>query len=200
MEPQNNPYDFIMNAPKKRRNFINLQGNNKKQRLLQMVILVGVLVVISAGLFFVLQLGSKKDSTQLFQLSASQQDLMAMINNYSSNVRDQKLLNDSATIYSVIVTQNKEISEYMSKHSLGKSAKQIAGYRNNQYEKVLKDALATGKFEESYTALLANRLDGYRTIIRSIYASTGDKKLKTIMSNDYSQLSNLMSEQSTSSN
>ena len=183
-----------MNAPKKKKGLAVIGGGGKKQKILQMLVLVGILLLIFGGIMLFLQRNSGKESDQLYQIVASQQDIVDLINTSSSQLRTTKLLNDSATTIALVSSQSNEINSYLSKYSLNKT-KKIASYRNNQYKQVLQDARASGKFEETYTAVLANRLDAYRTLLRAAYATTNNNKLKTILSNDYGQLAALAESQ-----
>lgn len=194
MEPQNNPYDFLADSPVKKTRFTILNGGSKKQRLLQIAVIAGIILVVFSVAFLILQSGSKKGADQLYQLSASQQDIIDLITYGSASVRDPKLINTSATTNIIIASQANDISSYMSKNGM-KNAKKIKAYRNSQYKKVLDEAKANGNFDETYKGVLANRLDAYRTLLRSVYASTDSVKLKKITSNESDQLSIVMSDQ-----
>jgi hypothetical protein len=115
-----------------------------------------------------------------------------MISSNQSSLRDQKLINESATALTIINSQIFKLNEYMNKHGLKKQSKKIKALQNNQYKQLLEEAKATGKYEETYTALLSNKLDEYRSILKNLYASANNKALRTFTSESHGQLSIIM--------
>jgi|GEM_PF-954293 len=196
MEPQNNHYDFIMNSSQNKKSLINLNGTPKKQKILFLVIIIGIVLIIFTGLIMSLGGGSKTDSSQLYKIAANQQDLIALIKTNSSNLKSQQNINNSATSLAIITSQAGELSTYFKKHGLAKvTSKQVKAHQNSKYIQALSDAKANGNYEDSYAGILASRLDEYRSNVKTLYSSTGNQQLKTILSNYFDQLSLVMASQ-----
>ena len=186
-QSDNNPYDFIMDPPGAKSRF-GFGGGSQKQKILRVLILVCGLLLIFGGGYALLSSIGKKQSEQMYQLAAQQIDLSELIDKNSRDLRTPELINKSTTLSAIITSQSQDTNSFLSKFD-PKKGKKIKSYRNTKFDKVLNDAKARGKFEESYSSVLANRLDAYKTLLRSIYASTDNKKLKKMAENYHSQLS-----------
>jgi hypothetical protein len=191
MEPQNtNPYDFITDSKPEKKSLFG--GGSKKQKIIQIAVLFGIITLVGIAALMFVNGSSNKDSNQILQAAATQKDLEEMITSNQSSLRDQKLINESATALTIINSQIFKLNEYMNKHGLKKQSKKIKALQNNQYKQLLEEAKATGKYEETYTALLSNKLDEYRSILKNLYASANNKALRTFTSESHGQLSIIM--------
>ena len=194
MEPnQPNPYNFILDdKPKKHGLPLIKFGGSKKQRLLQIVIGGILLIILLVIVFSLIFSGGSNDTKQLYQIAASQKDIIDLTNLGSTKAANQQLINQSATINLVVTTQSNDTLSYLAKKGHKKPTKQIAQYRDSTYKKALDDALKNGKYDDSYQALLNDQLSVYRSKLQTIYNSTSVKSLKNQTSNDYSQLANFV--------
>lgn len=186
-----NDYNFIMSQPAKQKHF--LGGGSQKQRILITIIGAAVLLVVGI-LVLSLIFGGKKDTAALLApVAAAQADIIEITELGAKDGRNTTLLNQSASIHLVVVTQNTATTG-----KIGKNAKNIiAPYRNTEYEKELEQAKNSGSFDTTYQAILRNRMDLYRQTLVTAYSEAQTTKLKKEFESYYSQVGILLGEQTT---
>lgn len=187
MQPNQNPYEFITSGstgPKK--SFFS--GGDTKTRIIKVAIFGGVILII-LFLFYSLVFGNKKSTAEYLYLPAAQQaDLIELTKIGSEKVRDGKSNLIMTTANSTLQSQNSKTLALIKKVGGGKnSTKTIKTYQDPKYVDVLQQAESEGKYEETFLALYANRLDAYKTSLKSAYASTSGTT-KDALGEMYSQL------------
>lgn len=188
---QKNPYDFIMNEPPKIK-ASKFGGASMSRRLLVVAGGGVILIVLMVLVFGVILKGGDKGADALYQVAASQQDIVDLTTLGNSNIRDQQLLNLSTTANLVVSSHYSDIKTYISKSSFSKnSAAKITALRDEQYKKVLDEAKISGTYDESFQAILSNRLDLYRTQLQSAFAATSSQTLKNKLNAEYMQINDL---------
>lgn len=185
---QQNPYDFITQAPQKKRASFLGGGNSQKSRFLRVAV-VGLFVIIGGIIVLSIISNAGKASTETaYKLAAAQLDILDITNLGKTGLRDGALLNQSATTNSVITSQNFETNKYIVKIDGKANNKKIELYRVSTYKKSLDDAQKNGNYDTVYTALLANRLDEYRGKLQAVYNSSSDVTSKKKFAEFYQQL------------
>lgn len=180
MQPNKNPYDFITNSepPKKTLNF---GGGSTKTRVIQVAIFAIVIFIVLMVLYS-LVFGNKKSTADLLYKPAAQQaDLIELSKIGSEKVREGKANLKMTTAYALLSSQNADTLAIIKKSGGGKSStKTIVALQDKKYEEVLKEAESNGKYEETFLALYANRLDAYKTSLESVYSQTSGKNKDAI--------------------
>lgn len=175
MQPNQNPYDFITDSepPKKTLGF---GGGSTKTRIIQVAIF-SVIILIVVLVLYSLLFGNKKSTAELLYIPASQQaDLIDLTKIGSEKVRESKANLKMTTANALISSQNSDTLAIIKKNGGGKnSPKAILALQDKKYEDVLKEAESNGKYEETFLALYANRLDAYKTSLESVYSQTSGK-------------------------
>jgi hypothetical protein len=184
---QQNPYDFIFETPTKPKKGM-LGGNSQKNRILQVVIAGGILLVLGLVLFSVLSNLGKGNVENLYKIAAAQEDLISITDQYGNGLNSNSLQNQSATLNLVLISQNRETSKTITNMGIKKPSVEISKYKVSSYKKVLDDAKTKGTFEDAYATLLANRIDDYRIKLNSAYSSSSDEILKTKLVTFYQQI------------
>lgn len=187
MQPNQNPYEFITSdSPGPKKTFFG--GGDKKTKVIKVVIF-GTVMLIILLLFYSLVFGNKKSTADYLYLPAAQQtDLIALTKIGSEKVRDGKSNLVMTTANSTLQSQNSKTLALIKKGGGGKdSTKTIKTYQDTKYVDVLQQAESVGKYEETFLALYANRLDAYKTSLKSAYVSTSGKT-KDSLGEMYSQL------------
>lgn len=188
MQPnQQNPYQFIIDEAPKKKGFI-IGGNSQKQRLIQVAIAFMILIIGGVILLNVVSNASKGSITDLYKLAAAQQDLIAFTALGVTNVRNTQIASKSATAGVIITSQNNTTIAAITKLGDKKPTKSIAIYSDTTFIKLLDEAKKNGKYDDTYAALFANRLDDYRAKLQTAYASTKDTVTKKKFADAYSQL------------
>lgn len=188
MQPnQQNPYGFILDDKPKRRGF-SFGGNSQKDRLLQVAIAAIIFIALAFIIITVLGNVGKESKDNLYKVAAAQQDVIELTALGVTNARDTQLINASVNAGAVIATQNNQVLAAISSAGDKKPTKVIATYRDTTYTKLLDEAKANGKYDETYTALFSNRLDDYRAKLQNAYVSAKSATLKKQLSDAYVQL------------
>jgi hypothetical protein len=191
MEPnQRNPYDFILSNKSKRPVLLKF-GGSQKQRILQVVIGGGLLLILFVLIFSLIFGGSGKVSTDLYQIAASQQDIIGLTTLGIGNLQDQQLVNQTQTIEIVISSQAKSTTSYLSTHGVSKIAKKIAPYQSAQYKTTLANAKINGQYDTTFQSILADQLGSYKTKLKTAYASAKSNVLKSQLADEYAQINTL---------
>ncbi len=170
-------------------------SGGKKQRII--IVAAGALILIILGIILmsVLTAGNKSTSELLAPVAAAQTDIIEIADIGAKEARDTALINKTASVNVVLITQNNGTNSY-----LGKDAKKIiAAYQNSEYKAELDDAKTSGSFDKEYTAILSNRLDLYRQTLVTAYNQAPSAKLKKELESYYSQIGVLIGEQTTPS-
>ncbi len=180
MQPNQNPYDFITDSepPKKT---LGLGGGSTKMRIIQVAIFA-VIIFIVLMVLYTLVIGNKKSTADLLYKPAAQQaDLIDLTKIGSEKVREGKANLKMTTANALLKSQNAETLAIIKKNGGGKSStKTILTLQDKKYEDVLKEAESNGKYEETFLALYANRLDAYKTNLESVYSQTSGKNKDAI--------------------
>lgn len=178
---QPNQYDFIMQSPTTPKKSL-FGGGSQKNRILQIVILGGIILIVGlVALSFISKLG-KGGTTNLYKLAAAQEDLIDITNNYADNIKTDSEVKKAASLNAIITSQNKETNAAIAKLGVKKPTKQIALYKVTSYKKVLDDAKTKGTYETAYATLLANRVDDYRVKLQTAYGGAKGNFKKSLAS------------------
>lgn len=184
MQPnQQNPYDFITNAPQKKRRLGIGGGNTQKDRIIQVAIVGGIIVIIALVLMMVLSSAGKGKVDDVYKLAAAQQDILDITTTGKTNVRSAQLATQTATVNAVMASQNNQTYAYIAKLGIKKPAKNIALYQVTSYKKSLDDAKNSGNYDSAYSALLANRIDDYRGKLQAAYVSSKNSTFRKQLAN-----------------
>ena len=199
MQPeQQNPYDFIIDEPAIKKKGFSLSTNSKKQRLVMVAIGAIILVIIAAVIFSLLSNMGKKEITQLYKISAAQQDLIELSSLGAKNARTSALVGQSTTASIIIIGQDKDTTSYLTDLKVKNISKKVAAYRNKSFVKLLDEATKNGNYDETYKALYSNRLDEYSSLLNQTYSASSNKKLKAMLAKFFSQLDPITARQDNS--
>jgi hypothetical protein len=111
----------------------------------------------------------------------------------NNSAKDTTLANKASTYRLVVSSQANDTKNYLEKHGVGNLSKKIISYRDTHFKDSLKEATASGNYDETFKALLANQSDAYRVKLQAAYAAMSNKTLKDLLSDQYAQLSTLAS-------
>jgi hypothetical protein len=181
MQPQNN-YDFIMNDASHKK-----AGFSQKQRIMQAVRGLVVLIVIFGGLYALLFAGNKDDSQKLLPVYGSLLDIKDLSDLASKELKNADKLNQATTNSILAGSQMNDLNKFVDKKTVA-NKKTMALYRNSDHIKALEEAKSNGNYEKSYNAILANRLDAHKQLIVTAYSSTGNNSIKILLEELGSQL------------
>ncbi len=175
MQPNQNPYEFITNesvAPRK--NIFN-SGSMKSRIILVSIIALVILVAILVG-SSLLGRGKQTNADRLYLLNAQQLDLIDITKIGADKVRDRNANLTMSTANATLSSQNVELAK-ITKNITGnkKPEKIILLKRDTKFKKTLESAESSGKYEETFLGLYANKLDAYATQLKGAYATSSGK-------------------------
>lgn len=176
-----------MNPGQKKRG-IGLNGGSQKARILQVAIIAIIVLVVGGIVLMLINSGKSSATDSYLSLAASQQDIIEITKLGSVNVRDQQLLTKNASVSLVVASQNNQIIALLKANGIKNPSKQIAALQVKSYSKVLSDAQQNGNYDTTFSTLLANRVDEYRTKLQAAYANASSAKIKKQFSDDFQQL------------
>jgi len=185
-------YKYIMNQGQKPKiSFIN--NNSTKQRIL-LVVIGGLLLIAVLFFAYLLIFGSQKDQKEiLLPVAAAQADIIDITEVGTKELRDTALLNNTPSTYVVVSSQNAKTLSRIGENA----AKLVEPLKNDEYQKVLDEAKASGTFDQAYKTLLSNRLDLYRQTIVLAYSESNSKEVKKELESFNSQVGLLLGEPTT---
>jgi hypothetical protein len=139
-------------------------------------------------IIFSLIFGSGGNKTKdLYQIAATQQDIIDLTQLGMTNSQNQQIINQAATTELVLTTESNDLNAYLSKAGSKKLDNKIVPYRDTQYTKTLENALSAGTYDNSYQSIYADFIGTYRTKLQTAYKDSNNKTLKTQLANDYAQ-------------
>ena len=193
----NNPYDFFLSQPPQPSHPPIISGGGLKQRLLVVGGATFILIIILVVLFGVILKPKTGGIEAMYQVAATQQDIIELIETGNKEVRDQQLLDTAASVSAVVNSHYYETKISISKSSNTKtSTAKIDALRDTKFKKALEDAKTNGTYDDSFLAILSNRLDMYRTNLQSAYTQASAQKLKNQLSEEYNQINELTPKES----
>lgn len=187
MNPNQNPYDFLHDAPAPKRSFA---ATTKKGRILQAIGGVAILLITFIILLNVLSSAGAGTKKQLLELTAAQADVAELTAIGVSKSRSGDIQTKSQLIELTVATQRGGTVAIAKTYGIDqkKSAKEIATYRKTSYVNQLKEAELNNNFDTVYQKILADRLGIYRAKLKNAYAAVEPVSQKTQFSNYYAQL------------
>lgn len=192
MNPSN-PYEFITSEqPKTHHLPIKVNNNSLKGRLLLVGGGIVILIIVLIVLFGVILKPSTKGADSLYQVVATQQDIIGLTDLGRTSVKDQQLLFSTATISAVVNSHLFATNSTISTSGIGKnSSNKIKLLRDSQYKTALDAAKVSGTYDDTYKTLLSNRLDVYRSYLQTAYANVSSQTVKAQLSDEYNQANQL---------
>lgn len=184
---QQNQYNFIDNSSSNQP--ANLSpARDKKHRIIMVAIGAAILLIVVIVVLVIFSTLGSKDKTNLLKVAAAQQEVIDITKTGQPDIRDAKLAQLSTNANAVVTSQNQALQTYMGKIGLKKVSKDIAAIQDSSYKNTLKDAKTKGTFDAQFTEILSQRVDKYKTNLKSAYAATTNANLKKQLSDDFSAM------------
>lgn len=194
MQPQNqNPYDFIMNDPPKKK--AGLGGFTGKQRIMAMIIGAGVvLIVIMLGLSLVFG-GGTNTTEELVSLAQEQTELIRVADVGVEKARTTEGKNLAVTASLSITTSRAKVIEILGKHRRKLKNQQLELKKSAETDKALETAGLNNRFDETFIKVMNDGLKKYQAHLKQIYDMTASSSEKQILSDAFSAAGLLLGEQ-----
>jgi hypothetical protein len=165
----------------------------KQRKPLGMIIalIVGVLVLVGVGLFFVF--GNQGDSidTQKQHLTARMTTLEALLEKGSASVANPDLRKVQADASLLIVGANTTLRDALPVKNVDKTITKSEADDVTFTE--LNDAKLNGSFDRPYQKALATKLESTMALLKEIYSKSTSKTVKDAATKSYDTYNNVLS-------
>ncbi|MCA9328157.1 hypothetical protein KC959_00135 [Candidatus Saccharibacteria bacterium] len=180
MQPQQNPYDFILDpqAPKKGPGLAPTDG--KKRLVLIIGFLAGVAVVLIVGVSILFSLG-KANNDDLIRVRARQVELGRIIEIGLKNSTDADQRNRLTTLQATLATDQAALSDLLSKRSVEVTKLQLAAYEDSDRDAELETARQNGKLTDTLSAVIAELSSQYYKELKGSLAEATTDTEKSIL-------------------
>lgn len=192
--PPQDPYHFIMNADHKSKKGLLPSANHSslKGRLL-MALGAGTILIIAFILFSSLVLGSKdKNAQTLIGVVAQQQEIVRVSDIGLKSATDSSTKDFAETVKLSVLSQQSELTKYLTKQKQKMTPLQIAAKKNAQTDADLTAALKNNRFDDLFKETMLSSLNEYKTALAKSYDSASNATIKTILKNSYSSTETLL--------
>ena len=190
--PSTDPYAFITNEPKKKRNFNLFSPQVSFQKRL-FIILGGGIVLIILIIIFSSLLSPKTKTTGLVTIGQEQGNLVALSTAASSTVSQQVTKNLAVNIILGLTSDQLRVVSYLNSAGKKVSVASLTTSQATTLSQQLSSAPAN-TVDSLYVQLVQNLLTGYITTLKQVYSSGATVKQKVLLSNFYNS-ANLLSTQ-----
>ena len=173
-EPHN-PYDFLNETPKQKRSMLP-SGNSKKQRVLIVILGLGVLLVVGivlASLLTASSGGTKQDFTTLEQQQA---ELIRVADIAINKAHQADTKNYAVTAKYTLISQQGPVQVMAKKAGVKVSAKELQLGKNSKTDAALTAADQSNQFDQTFNVLYKTQLLNYRRTLAKVRLELGSKK------------------------
>lgn len=187
MQPNQNPYDFILNSGQQYR------PDNKKKRILLVAVIGAVLLVVFMVVFSLLFSGGKGSAETLLTVAQQQTELIRVAEDGTDKARGPLAQNLAITTKLSVASAQKDLLEYMKKQRLKAGPKQLALGRSDQTDAALTAAEQNNRYDEEFTKIIEQQLAAYQASLQTAFNQTSSKAGKDLLSAAYTQAGLLLS-------
>ncbi len=193
--PQQNPYDFIMNpAPPPKKSLFSF--GSKKGGKLGLVIGLGAVLIIVALLGTSLLSSGQTNNEQLLEITQQQQEIIRVAG-LGKKVRGQATINLAANTSALITSSQQQVIALMGKKDKP-SSKELTLKKDTKTDKALLQAEQTNQLDEVFTATIVKQVAAYQKDVKKAYDGTNNKKSKDVLKKAFNNAQGILNSQTTS--
>jgi hypothetical protein len=189
--PQPNQYDFILKppqAPKKRL----FGGGSLKNRIIVVVAGLLLLMIIGAIVTSIISNSNKGPTNQLKSIVALQQEIIRI----ADGGTDDALTTDgrafASTVKYSVQTDQKKLQEVLESQSIKLKPEELSAKKSDKPDEALTVAAANNRYDEELKEILSEKLEEYRTELKSAFDASKGQKTKSVLSDAYTSVGNLL--------
>jgi hypothetical protein len=189
---QQNPYDFIMNAPQApKKGWLPGIGSSQKQRIL-VVIAGGVLLIIILLIVFSLIFGGSGGNTDaLVKVAQEQTELIRISDIALTKARGSDALNLAVTTKLSLTTEQQPLLATLKSEGRKLSIKELNAGKNSATDESLAAAEQNNQFDQVFIQTLQNGIANYQKTLKQAYDGTSSKKVKQTLNEAYTHATTL---------
>lgn len=193
MQPDNDPYNFILNPEKPKKGPIDIKANPKMLILFALFSVV-IIIVFAVLLNLVISSGSNSQKSNLTEIAKAQTEIIRIAslpeNNKSAGEPTKYLaLNTKVSTLSA----QSEVTTMLKSRGVKKiNPKELATSKDASVDIALEKAAKNNKYNETYREILDKKLTNYQTLVKKAYDS-GNRKEKASLKPIYEGIEALTS-------
>lgn len=193
----NNNYDFILNPEKPKKNMFPFSGQGMMPKVFFMLAILIVVVILIVVLKNSLTT-STISKTDFKSLVVEQQKIINITSVDFSPPTSQQLtaknLNSLSTIKLVVQSDQSTTLNYLSKHGLKISPKQLNNVKNVSQDNAIKTASDTGTLNQEYIQVMGTELDNYLKLLKNCQITTHGKNGQNLLSQEVKNVNALINQ------
>lgn len=188
MQPQNNPYDFIVNTNHKPKRPLLPGGNSKQARIFVVFGGVLVLIIVGAIVMSLITAASSTGHKTLVEAAQQQTEIIRVSKIGVAKARDPVTLNLAVTTNLSLQSDQAALLKQVKV-----TPKELALGRSTKTDIALTTAEQSNQFDQVFTKTIQSQLATYRSTLKKAYDSSSSKKLKATLADEYTHAGLLVS-------
>lgn len=186
MQPEQNPYDFILNTSEQPKPKLFNAGGSKKNKI---ILIAGLFSIIFIAFILISSfLGSADKNLQDKLLSIAQQQTeiirVADLSKNEKTIRDQSTLIFAYNTSISLNTSSQQVTKILNKNKKV-DQKQLALKKDTKTDELLKNAALNNTYDETFKDILKKQLTTYQTDLKDTYSDAKDPADKLVLKNAY---------------
>lgn len=177
-------YDFIMNDAPKKKGLFSFGGFGGRQRILAIIIAVGVGLCVVVLLFSLLT-GGSNTTTELVSLAQEQTELIRVANVGIDKARTTEGKNLAVTASLSVTSSRTKVMALLAKQHKKLKDKQLALKQSANTDKALETAALNNRFDETFIQTMNDSLQKYQAHLKQIYDMSKSKSEKEVLNEAY---------------
>jgi len=192
-QPQdpNNPYQFIMEPPKKQRlPSVGISGNPFIMKLL-LIVGGGVAVLIAIALLVNIFFAPKTNLDDLVSITETEQEIIRVAG-LGQVASDTSVKDAAISAKLAVTTQQQAWLTFLAQNGKKVNATELNTKKNATTDTQLTQAKATSSFDGTFKTILRTQLEAYGVMLKDASDNASDSKEKTMLQAHYSQVQLLL--------
>lgn len=192
--PSSDPYAFITNPAALPKQKLFSLGALNPLKLLALLggaaIIIILLVVVASAIFG----GNSAAETELVAIAAKQQEIARVADNgQDANSADVK--NASIAIHLTMISDQNTLVNYLKKHNVKVTDKQLAAAQDSKIDDTLTAAKANSTFDSTLSSALRDDLTSYASSLQTAYKQSESSTTKQLLKTEYDHAQLLLEQQ-----
>jgi hypothetical protein len=180
-----NPYEFIVNPNTPKRSALKLFGGDPFLTKIALIIggALGLMAVIALAAATLIP--STSSSLALTEIAQQQQEIIRVATAGSNQATAPSVRNYAVSTQYSVVTNQREVLQYLSKSGTNLSSKEIELKKNSQTDALLAAAKATSTYDEALRESLTTQLTDYQESLKTAYDATSNTETRALLQKSF---------------
>jgi hypothetical protein len=186
----NNPYQFIMEPPKKQKPVGGLTNNPFIMKLIMLVGGAVVLLIVGAivlNVFF----APKTNVEDIVGITQSEQEIIR-IATQGSSAAETSTRNAAISTQLAVTTQQQVWLNYLAQHKRKVPLKELGLKKNTTTDSQLAQARATSTFDGTFRTIMRSQLEAYSILLKDTADNAPEGQQKTTLTTQYNHVQLLL--------